>query len=163
MVSIEKSEDIKVTTVKEFANLIGEFKEIWRVLVGKKVRRFTAMKFTSGNRYFLDKYGGTIGYAIEGIVDRISVVNKTYFITINYSTEYSCFDRVTGRSQALSLNEQFSMLLNREYDEPEFIQKFDSVHPPITIEEINLHGSSGFEGISRTNGNRKPVWAMITA
>ena len=51
MVSIEKSEDIKVTTVKEFANLIGEFKEIWRVLVGKKVRRFTAMKFTSGNRY----------------------------------------------------------------------------------------------------------------
>ena len=24
-------------------------------------------------------------------------------------------------------------------------------------------GSSGFEGISRTNGNRKPVWAMITA
>ena len=26
-----------------------------------------------------------------------------------------------------------------------------------------LEGSSGFEGISRTNGNRKPVWAMITA
>ena len=30
-------------------------------------------------------------------------------------------------------------------------------------EQDPLSGSSGFEGISRTNGNRKPVWAMITA
>ena len=29
--------------------------------------------------------------------------------------------------------------------------------------DTNSFGSSGFEGISRTNGNRKPVWAMITA
>jgi hypothetical protein len=28
---------------------------------------------------------------------------------------------------------------------------------------LGFSGSSGFEGISRTNGNRKPVWAMITA
>jgi hypothetical protein len=39
------------------------------------------MKFTLGNRYSLDKYGGKIGYAIEGIVDGINVVNNTYFIT----------------------------------------------------------------------------------
>ena len=30
-------------------------------------------------------------------------------------------------------------------------------------QDIKKSGSSGFEGISRTNGNRKPVWAMITA
>jgi hypothetical protein len=29
--------------------------------------------------------------------------------------------------------------------------------------DIEIYGSSGFEGISRTNGNQKPVWAMITA
>ena len=31
------------------------------------------------------------------------------------------------------------------------------------VDKISKLGSSGFEGISRTNGNRKPVWAMITA
>ena len=30
-------------------------------------------------------------------------------------------------------------------------------------ESDRILGSSGFEGISRTNGNRKPIWAMITA
>ena len=35
---------------------------------------------------------------------------------------------------------------------------------PQVIKPLFPHkGSSGFEGISRTNGNRKPVWAMITA
>ena len=33
----------------------------------------------------------------------------------------------------------------------------------ITWKYFLILGSSGFEGISRTNGNRKPVWAMITA
>ena len=33
----------------------------------------------------------------------------------------------------------------------------------LVLEIYKNFGSSGFEGISRTNGNRKPVWAMITA
>ena len=36
-------------------------------------------------------------------------------------------------------------------------------HDEIKIVKVKFVGSSGFEGISRTNGNRKPVWAMITA
>ena len=35
-------------------------------------------------------------------------------------------------------------------------------HIDAVVADIKF-GSSGFEGISRTNGNRKPVWAMITA
>ena len=154
MNDIDKSQ---ITTIKEFSDLIGEFKDIWHILIGKRVTRFTALKFTSGNRYLFDKDGSqsTIGYATEAIVDGIDVRQNKYFITVSYSTDYNYFDKVTGRSQPLYLNAQLNMLLNSEYDETEFIERFNSIYPPITIVEINLYISRHKEELERKEKARK--------
>ena len=82
------TQDRKIETVEDFAQVIAGYEELWTLLKGKDIRRIKPRVLrANGNLILIDKNGNTTKKAEfkDCKVREVTILNGKVFITVAYS------------------------------------------------------------------------------